>query len=177
MNVTQFQTTIKTHKKPLVIDLWAPWCGPCKAMNPLLEQAKTNYAGKVDVMKINSDESQALLSKLNVVGIPTLLAYVDGKQVYRKTGMHNAAALNDLFEQLSQGKLDVQVSNMSPLGRIFRVLLGVGLIVGGYYSSIPWLFYIGGGVAIFSSFHDRCPIYKAVKAKLSSLFKKEATNP
>jgi thioredoxin 1 len=126
MNVAQFEKTVKTNKHPLVIDLWAPWCGPCKAMNPLLEQVKSAYTGKVDVMKINSDESQALLSKLNVVGIPTLLAYVDGKQVYRKTGMHTSAALNDLFKQLSEGKQELQVSTLTPVSRIFRVLLGVG---------------------------------------------------
>ncbi len=177
MNIAQFEKTVQSNKRPLVIDLWAPWCGPCKAMNPLLEQAKSNYSGKVDVLKINSDESQALLSKLNVVGIPTLLAYVDGKQVYRKTGLHTASALNDLFKQLSEGKQELQVSTLSPASRIFRALIGVGLIVAGYYSSLSWLFYAAGAVIVFSSFYDRCPIYKAVKSKLDSLFKKEARNP
>jgi len=172
MNVALFEKTIQSSKKPLVIDLWAPWCGPCKAMNPLLEEVKKTYAGKVDVMKINSDESQDLLAKLNVVGIPTLLAYVEGKQVYRKTGMHSSAALNGLFSQLAEGKQDLQVSTLTPFARIFRALLGVGLVVAGYYTSISWLFYIAGAVVIFSSFYDRCPIYKAVKAKLSTLFNK-----
>lgn len=172
MNVALFEKTIHSSKKPLVIDLWAPWCGPCKAMNPLLEEVKKTYSGKVDVMKINSDESQALLQKLNVVGIPTLLAYVDGKQVYRKTGMHTSAALNGLFSQLAEGKQEVQVSTVTPIARIFRVLIGIGLVIAGYYSTISWLFYVAGAIVIFSSFYDRCPIYKAVKTKLSSLFKK-----
>lgn len=172
MNVALFEKTIHSSKKPLVIDLWAPWCGPCKAMNPLLEEVKKTYAGKVDVMKINSDESQDLLTKLNVVGIPTLLAYVDGKQVYRKTGMHSSSALNGLFSQLAEGKQEVQVSTLTPFARIFRALLGVALVIAGYYSSISWLFYIAGAIVVFSSFYDRCPIYKAVKAKLRSWFKK-----
>lgn len=176
MNIAQFEKTVKTNKRPLVIDLWAPWCGPCKAMNPLLEQVKTNYNGKVDVMKINSDESQALLSNLKVTGIPTLLAYVNGQQVYRRTGMHSTTALNDLFEQLSQGKQNVQVSTLNPLSRIFRAVIGMGLVIAGFSVNPAWLFYVAGGLVLFSSFYDRCPIYKAVKAKLTELFKKERRN-
>jgi len=170
MNVLQFEKIVAESKLPLVVDLWAPWCGPCKAMDPILAQAKTNFNGKVEVLKINSDDSQELLQKLGVVGIPTLLAYVNGKQVYRKTGMQSSAALNAMFEQLAEGKIEVQVSGLGSLQRILRLAIGTILVIFGFNASPAWVFFLLGGIVTFSAFYDRCPIYKAVTAKLKTLF-------
>jgi thioredoxin len=177
MNIIEFEKVATKSKIPLVIDLWAPWCGPCKALDPILAQVKIKFKGQVDVLKINADESTALLQKLGVTGIPTMLAYVNGKQVYRKTGLQSAPAIETLFKQLAEGKSEIKSSGLAPVARILRVIISSVLIVIGFYSSTSWLFYILGGVVLFSAFYDRCPIYKMVSAKIKTLFQKPARNP
>lgn len=177
MNVTQFEKSTSENKLPLVVDLWAPWCGPCKTLDPILAQAKEKYAGKVDVLKVNADESTELLQKLGVLGIPTVLAYVNGKQVFRKTGLQSVSAIGALFEQLAQGKSEIKSAGLAPLDRMIRFVVGTILIVAGFYTATSWVLLALGGIVLFTAFYDRCPIYKAVSARIKTMFHKTTRNP
>ncbi|HEX4659237.1 MAG TPA: thioredoxin [Streptosporangiaceae bacterium] len=78
---------------PALVDLWAPWCGPCRMVSPALEQLATEMAGRLKLVKVNVDESPRLQQRFGVQGIPTLLVLRDGAVTARQTGAAPAAAL------------------------------------------------------------------------------------
>ena len=75
----QFASAVLQHKGVVLVDCWAPWCGPCKSMGPVLDTLAGDYAGKVKVVKINMDDNPATGSKYNVMSIPTLLFFKEGQ--------------------------------------------------------------------------------------------------
>ncbi|MEP0074230.1 MAG: thioredoxin TrxA [Marinomonas sp.] len=82
----QFAEEVLNSELPVVVDFWAPWCGPCKMIAPVLEDVAAEYAGKVKVVKLNVDENQETAPKYNVRGIPTLLVVKGGEVVATKVG-------------------------------------------------------------------------------------------
>lgn len=78
---------IINQDKPVLIDFYATWCGPCKALAPVLKQVKDSVADTASVLKIDIDKNQNLATKLNVRGVPTLILYKNGKQVWRQSGV------------------------------------------------------------------------------------------
>jgi thioredoxin len=92
--------TMRTFKKevlesaiPVVVDFWAPWCGPCRTLGPLLETAAKKHAGAVKVVKINVDEEPDLASAFQVKGIPMLMYLKGGKVVDQQTGLPSRVEL------------------------------------------------------------------------------------
>ena len=81
-----FEQEILKSDIPALVDFWAAWCAPCRAIESVLEQLEKEYAGRVDTWKVNADEEIELLRSLHVYGIPTLIAYRDGKDVAKRTG-------------------------------------------------------------------------------------------
>ncbi len=81
-----FEQTVLQSKTPVVVDFWAPWCGPCRVVGPHLEKIAKEYAGKVIVAKVNTDENPEWAQRFGVQGIPTMLFVAGGKVVYQQVG-------------------------------------------------------------------------------------------
>ena len=81
-----FDESVVNSDKPVVLDFWAPWCGPCRMMEPVLEEAATEWAGKVTVGKVNVDENPATATKYDILSIPTLLVFSGGQVVKKLVG-------------------------------------------------------------------------------------------
>jgi thioredoxin 2 len=88
-----FAGVAEQSKLPVIVDLWAPWCGPCRMVSPVLESLATSYAGRVKLVKVNVDESPGLARRFNAQSIPTLLVLRDGKEVDRQIGAAPESAL------------------------------------------------------------------------------------
>ena len=88
---------------PVVVDLWAPWCGPCRMVSPALAQVAADMAGRLKLVKVNVDDSPRLQQRFGVQSIPTLLVMREGKVTSRQVGAVPAAALRSWIEQALAG--------------------------------------------------------------------------
>ncbi|MCA9676352.1 MAG: thioredoxin [Kofleriaceae bacterium] len=104
VNVTAatFEQEVVRSSIPVVIDFWAPWCGPCRAIAPVLEEMSKAYAGRVKVVKVNVDEEPALGAAFRVRGIPTLAVVDHGKILSTTPGFRGKPALVAMFEELTE---------------------------------------------------------------------------
>ena len=94
-----FSGSVLQSSTPVLVDFWAIWCGPCKAIAPLLDQAATSYAGKVTVGKVDVDKQGPLAQQYGIRNIPTLLLFKDGQVIAQHTGGLNRSKLNEFIDQ------------------------------------------------------------------------------
>lgn len=91
--------TLVQGDKPVLIDFYAEWCGPCKMQTPILKEVSGEINGKVRIVKIDVDRNPALASRFNVRGVPTLILFKNGKPVWSQAGVANKRQLVDLIQQ------------------------------------------------------------------------------
>jgi len=89
-----------SKRVPVVVDFWAPWCGPCKQLTPLIEKIVRGYSGKVRLVKVNVDENQAIAAQLRVQSLPTVFAFRDGQPVDGFVGVQPESAIKAFIDRL-----------------------------------------------------------------------------
>ena len=82
-----FKSEVIDNQKPVLVDFWAPWCGPCKMLGPTIEELATTYAGRAQIGKVNIDDNQQVASDYGVSSIPTVMIFKGGKIVERFVGV------------------------------------------------------------------------------------------
>jgi thioredoxin 1 len=97
-----FEQTVLKSEIPVIVDFWAPWCGPCKMVAPTLDKLAKEYAGKLLVAKVNTDENPEWAMKYGVQGIPTMLFVAGGKLVHRQVGALPERMLRDVLSQFME---------------------------------------------------------------------------
>jgi thioredoxin 1 len=78
LNQNDFEKEVMKSTTPVVVDFWAPWCGPCRIFSPVIEEVSKEYSGKVKFAKLNTDENQEIAAKYNIMSIPSVLLFKDG---------------------------------------------------------------------------------------------------
>lgn len=96
---SDFDAKVLQNDKPVLVDFWAPWCGPCRMAEPVLEELSEEYKDKVLVMKINVDENQANPEKYGVMSIPTTILFKEGKEIGRQVGFAGKKGFEDLMKK------------------------------------------------------------------------------
>ena len=166
-----FFERLRQHTLPVIVDFWAPWCGPCRVISPALEKIGQEYNGRVDIWKVNADEQPNLLRELGIYGIPTLVVFRQGEEVTRKVGAASPEALRPLFEAALTG-IKPAPRSISTVERALRLGLGGALILLAYlqhFAGFYLLLALLGAVIAFSAVHDRCPIWQAISPRLKAL--------
>jgi thioredoxin 2 len=93
LDAASFATYLERTSLPVLVDFWAPWCGPCRMMAPVLERIAHERAATVQVAKINTDEQQELAGRFNIRSIPTLILFRDGRELARQSGAVDGGTL------------------------------------------------------------------------------------
>ncbi len=109
MSDKDFFEHLQNNPRPVVVDFWAPWCGPCKLVEPTLGKLGKQYQGQIDLWKVNADEHPEVLRKLKIAGIPALVGFNRGQEVLRQTGVAAPDLLERVFQAALSGERPAQI--------------------------------------------------------------------
>lgn len=99
VNDANFEQEVLKSSLPVLVDFWAPWCGPCKAIAPVIEEIAADFDGKVKVVKVNVDDNKEAAHKFNVRGIPNLILFKNGEMLDQMIGARSKQELIDLVNK------------------------------------------------------------------------------
>jgi thioredoxin 1 len=94
-----FEAQVLNSEKPVLVYFWAPWCGPCRLVSPVVESLGEAHADKINVAKVNTDENQQLAMRYSIFSIPTLIVFKDGREAARLVGYMPQEAMEDRLRE------------------------------------------------------------------------------
>lgn len=163
MNLSEFQQEIARSSEPVVVDFWAPWCAPCRMTKPVLEKLAGEYNTRIRFLPVNADESHQVAEEYRILGLPTVVTFLNGKEAGRVTGAQDEKNYRLLFEALAAGKV-VRVP-MRTFDRLLRLGGGAFFVIIGIATG-NWLVIILGTLLAFLGIYDRCPVWSAITGLL-----------
>jgi thioredoxin 1 len=101
---SSFEARVLQADKPVLVDFWAPWCGPCKVVGPIIEKLAESYGDQILFARCNADDSQATAAKYGIKSIPTLMLFKDGSIFDKITGATNRAKIEDVLKKILAGE-------------------------------------------------------------------------
>ena len=172
-DLATYRARLAAHPMPIVVDAWAPWCAPCRAIRPSLARLAEEFRGRVDLWELNADESPDIVAGLGIGWIPTLIVFQRGIELGRRTGAQSEATLRELFAAAEQGAAPpprrLTTFDRAARGGAALFLAALGLSAG----PSPWLL-LAAGVLAFSAVYDRCPVWQAIAPRLRRALRRPA---
>src|SRR5690606_37372962 len=101
LNETNFSEAVEKNNEPILVDFWAEWCMPCRALAPVIEELATEFQGKVRFAKVNVDEARSIAQQFGIRGIPTLILFQNGKKVNELVGNQPKDKIKSLLTSIS----------------------------------------------------------------------------
>ncbi|MDR2251711.1 MAG: thioredoxin [Endomicrobium sp.] len=98
INETNFEKEVLSSDKPVLVDFWAPWCGPCKMLSPVIEEIASKYNGKAKVFKVNTDENMSFSTKFQITSIPCLILFKNGEVLQKIVGFRPKGDIEKLID-------------------------------------------------------------------------------
>jgi thioredoxin 1 len=97
---SSFDSEVVKNSGPVLVDFWAPWCGPCRMLAPVIDELAKEYSGKVKICKVNTDDCPSSASTYNITGIPTVLLFKNGKEMKKLVGLQPKEELKRQLDKL-----------------------------------------------------------------------------